>query len=91
MAQTTLSIRIDEDSKKKFDNFCTEIGMNTSVAINIFIKTVIRQKRIPFEISLEQGDKEFYSKENLEHLKKSIEMLEKGKGKEHELIEVKDE
>ena len=91
MSQTTLSIRIDEDSKKKFDNFCTEIGMNTSVAINIFIKTVIRQKRIPFEISLEQGDKEFYSKENLEHLKKSIEILEKGQGKEHELIEVKDE
>ena len=38
-----------------------------------------------------QGDKEFYSKENLEHLKKSIEMLEKGEGKKHEIIEVENE
>lgn len=91
MAQTTLSVRIDEKVKKAFDRFCTEIGMNTSVAINLFIKTVIRENKIPFELTLEKNDKAFYSKENIEHLKKSIEILEKGRGKKHELIEVEDE
>ena len=91
MAQTTLSIRIDEQSKKAFDKFCTEIGMNTSVAINLFIKAVIRENKIPFELTLEKNDKAFYSKENLKHLKEAIEMLEQGKGKKHELVEVKDE
>lgn len=91
MAQTTLSVRVDENSKKAFDKFCTEIGMNTSVAINLFIKTVIRERKIPFELSLEKNDKEFYSKENMAHLKESIKMLEEGKGKKHKLIEVEDE
>lgn len=90
MAQTTLSVRVDEKSKKAFDKFCTDIGMNTSVAINIFIKTVIREKKIPFEISLEKKDP-FYSKENTKHLKAAIQMLEQNEGKEHELIEVEDE
>lgn len=52
MAQTTLSVRIDEDTKKQFDAFCNEVGMNTSVAINLFIKAVLRERRIPFEITL---------------------------------------
>ena len=91
MAQTTLSIRIDEQSKKAFDKFCTEIGMNTSVAINLFIKAVIRENKIPFELTLEKNNKAFYSKENLNHLKEAIEMLEQGKGKKHELVEVEDE
>lgn len=91
MAQTTLSVRVDEKSKKAFDKFCTDIGMNTSVAINLFIKTVIRENRIPFELTLEKNDKTFYSEENIKHLKKAIEMLEQGKGKKHELIEVEDE
>ena len=91
MAQTTLSVRVDEKSKKAFDKFFTDIGMNTSVAINLFIKTVIRENRIPFELTLEKNDKTFYSEENIKHLKKAIEMLEQGKGKKHELIEVKDE
>ena len=91
MAHTTLSVRIDEQSKKAFDKFCDDIGVNTSVAINLFIKTVIRQNKIPFELTLEKNDKAFYSEENLEHLKKAIEMLEQGKGKKHELIEVENE
>ena len=42
MAQTTLSVRMDDEVKRKFDAFCAEVGMNASVAINLFAKTVIR-------------------------------------------------
>ena len=52
MGQTTVSIRMDEDVKKQFDKFCSDVGMNISVAVNLFAKAVIREKRIPFDISL---------------------------------------
>lgn len=51
MAQTTaLCIRIDSNDKEEFDKFCDEVGINISAAINMYIKTVIREQRIPFEI-----------------------------------------
>ena len=51
MAQTTLSVRMDEDLKRRFDAFCAEVGLNASTAINLFVKTVVRESRIPFEIT----------------------------------------
>ena len=51
MGQTTLSVRMDSEVKKEFDAFCAEAGMNSSVAINLFARKVVREWRIPFEIS----------------------------------------
>ena len=48
MPQTTLSVRMDEELKKKFDDFCSDVGLNASVAVNLFVKTVVRENRIPF-------------------------------------------
>ena len=84
MAQTTLSIRMDENVKKQFDAFCSEVGMNTSVAINLFAKAVLREGKIPFEISV--NDDPFYSDANKARLKKSIDALNASKGSAHELI-----
>lgn len=50
MAQTNISIRMDEDLKRQFDAFCSEIGMNMTTAFSIFAKTVVREQRIPFEL-----------------------------------------
>ena len=58
MAQTNISIRIDEGIKKQFDEFCEEIGMNMTTAINIFIKRVLREQRIPFALSISDYNKE---------------------------------
>lgn len=61
MAQTTFSIRMDEVLKEQFDNLCKEFGMNASTAFNIFARAVVRERKIPFEItatptaSLEDG------------------------------------
>ena len=51
MSQAIFSVRMDESLKKQFDSLCQEFGMNTSTAINIFARTVVRERRIPFEIS----------------------------------------
>ena len=50
MPDTTVTIRIDEDIKRKFDEFCADVGMNMSVAVNIFIRASLRERRIPFQI-----------------------------------------
>jgi addiction module RelB/DinJ family antitoxin len=51
MAQATFSVRMDENLKKQFDTLCSDFGMNISTAINIFARAVVRERKIPFEIS----------------------------------------
>ncbi len=53
MAQTNVNIRMDEATKVAFDSICSEIGLSMSTAFNIFAKTVVRERRIPFELTLE--------------------------------------
>ena len=58
MAQTNINFRMDEQLKKQFDHLCNELGMNMTTAFNIFAKTMVRQQRIPFEVSLETPNAE---------------------------------
>ena len=53
MGMTNVNIRIDEATKVAFDKFCQEIGLSVSAAFNIFAKTVVREQRIPFELTTE--------------------------------------
>ncbi|MDO5331758.1 MAG: type II toxin-antitoxin system RelB/DinJ family antitoxin [Bacillota bacterium] len=50
MAQSTFSVRMDENLKKEFEKICNDFGMNMSVAINVFARAVVRERKIPFEI-----------------------------------------
>ncbi len=83
MAQTNINIRMDEELKKQFDAFCSDVGMNMTTAICIFAKTVVRERKIPFEISAENDP--FYSQSNMIRLKKSIEQMETTGGTIHEV------
>lgn len=83
MAQTNINIRMDEDLKKQFDAFCSDVGMNMTTAFCIFAKTVVKQHRIPFEISSESDP--FYSADNIARLKKSIAQMEATGGTVHEV------
>ena len=51
MAQATFSVRMEDSLKKQFDMLCADFGMNASTAINVFARAVVRERRIPFEIS----------------------------------------
>jgi DNA-damage-inducible protein J len=51
MALATLNVRIDEDIKKRFDQFCADVGMTATTAVNLFARAVLREGRIPFEIA----------------------------------------
>ena len=88
MALSTLTARVDEHDKLDFDKFCSSVGLTSSAAINIYVKTVLREKRIPFEIKQEDP---FFSEKNQEYVLKSVKELRAGKGTVHELIEDTDE
>lgn len=68
MAQTTVNIRMDNELKESFSAFCSEIGMSMTTAFCVFAKTAVREKRIPFEISLSSNP--FYSESNMKYLRK---------------------
>ena len=53
MSQTTMSIRIDSNLKQRFDVLCDEFGISNTAALMLFIKTVVRECRIPFEIKVD--------------------------------------
>lgn len=84
MAQTLVNIRMDEELKKSMEQTCQELGMNLTTAFTIFAKKMTREKRIPFEVSVDP----FYSRSNMEHLHRGVEALNAGRGVEHEIIEV---
>lgn len=50
MSQTTINFRIDSELKQRFERLCDEFGLSTTTAITLFMKAVIRERRIPFEI-----------------------------------------
>ncbi len=87
MPQATLNIRMDEQLKQDFERICEELGLNMTTAITIFAKKMSREKRIPFDVSLDP----FYSESNLAHLRRGVKALNAGLGTEHELIKDDDE
>ena len=88
MAQTNINIRMDEELKKQFDAFCSDVGMSMTTAFCIFAKTVVRQHRIPFEISTDSDP--FYSPANMERLKRSAAQMEQTGRTVHEIGAIED-
>ena len=75
MAQTLVNFRIDEKTKKEMEVICSELGITVSTALNIFIKKMTREKRIPFEVSIDP----FYSESNMKAIEESIQQLKENK------------
>ncbi len=88
MALSTITARVDEHDKADFDLFCSSVGLTSSAAINIYVKTVLREKRIPFEIKQEDP---FFEPANQAYILKSVKELRERKGTAHDLIEGSDE
>ena len=84
MAQTTISVRMDENLKRDFAKICNELGMTMSTAVTMLAKKMAREQRLPFDASVDP----FFSESNLAFLREGIAELDAGRGVEHELIEV---
>lgn len=63
MAQAMIDFRMDEELKKNTEETCRELGMSMTTAFTIFAKKMTREKRIPFEVSVDP----FYSETNMRY------------------------
>lgn len=88
MATVTVTARIDANDKSEFEKFCENVGMNVSTAFNMFVKAVLREKKLPFEIAEKNNDDGFWNKKNQEVLLESLKQMENGQHSVHELVEV---
>lgn len=80
-----VNFKLDEDIKKSMESICSELGLSMSAAFTIFAKKVSREKRIPFDVSIDP----FYSDENIKYLNDIMREIRAGKARfaEHDLIE----
>ena len=52
MANTNVTIRIDDELKREADALFEKLGMSFTTAVNVFVTQAVREERIPFEITL---------------------------------------
>lgn len=86
MAETVnVNFKLDADIKKNMEQVCAELGLSMSAAFTIFARKVCRERRIPFELSIDP----FYSDSNMRYLESIVRDIREGKAhwEEHELIE----
>ncbi len=84
MAQ--ISLRVDDDVKRGAEQTLTDIGLSMSTAINVFLRKVAREGRIPFELTADP----FFTENNMRYLENIMQDVKEGKANfaEHDLIEV---
>lgn len=75
MAQSVVSVRMDENLKRDFDAICNELGLSMSTVVNVLAKKMTREKRVPFEVSIDP----FFSDLNMQALNESIREKDQGK------------
>jgi DNA-damage-inducible protein J len=74
MAQVLVNIRMDEDLKKSMEYTCQLLGLNMTTAFTIFAKKMSRERRIPFEVSVDP----FYSNSNIDAIDEAAKQIERG-------------
>lgn len=87
MAQAVnVNFELDADVKEGMEQVCDDLGISMSAAFTIFAKKVNREKRIPFDVSVDP----FYSESNMRYLENIMRDIKDGKANfaEHDLIEV---
>lgn len=75
MAQTTISVRMDDDLKQQFDGVCDALGLTMSTAITMLAKKMAREKRLPFDVAIDP----FFSEQNMTAIRESISQMKQGK------------
>jgi len=68
-----MSFRVDKDLKRRADELFRNLGMNTSVALNMFLSQSVREQRIPFISTMDIPNK------RLLRALEEVEAIENGK------------
>ena len=81
MAQTAITIRVDQDLKNNFDTLCEDFGLSITSAFTIFMKAVVRERKIPFEIQSKNMDQRNFFMDNIMSIRETA--------KEYGLLDMK--
>lgn len=76
-----LNIRVEKETKEKFDILCQNIGISVSSAISVFLRRSVLENRIPIELTAN-----IPNEVTLAALKESDEMIKSGSGKEFKTL-----
>lgn len=71
----TVSFRMDDTLKRETESILEELGLNMTTAMTMFAKTIVREQRLPLDLSIDP----FYSVANHARLKRAIENYESSK------------
>lgn len=71
----TVSFRMDDTLKRQTEGILEELGLNMTTAMTMFAKTIVREQRLPLDLSVDP----FYSAANQSRLKRTIENYESGR------------
>ena len=91
MAQTAMTVRMDNQQKAQFDKLCEQFGMSANTAINIFVKAVIRSKSIPFSIQAKNEEEDEVTTKAKAAFKQLRAKAERGETPELTLDEINEE
>lgn len=86
MKMSTITIRVDTNIKEQAEQIFENIGLNTTTAFTLFMKSVIREGEIPFKLKVDP----FFCESNMNSLKLSIKQLEDGQSVTKTLEELKE-
>ena len=56
MALSTVTIRVDDTLKNNFNSLCGQFGLSNTAAYILFMKAVVRERRIPFDIRIDSDE-----------------------------------
>lgn len=82
MAKVIVNFKMEEDLKNEFDRVCEALGTTATSAYTMFAAQVVRQGKIPFEITLEKGKPDYA----LYHNNKEVGLIEEGRPGNSEVI-----
>ena len=71
-----VNIRMDDTLKEQFSDFCDNIGLSMSSLFNVFAKKVVKEKRVPFELTYNEDP--FYSESNMKALDEATRQFQNG-------------
>lgn len=77
-AMSQIAVRVDDKLKKDATEVFSELGLDMTTAVKLFLKQSVLTKSIPFKLDLYERE---YTKEEVEQAKKDIQRLVKEKSK----------
>lgn len=68
VVMSTVEVMLDEQTQRDLEVLCQELGITVSDAFSMFARKMVREQRIPFEVSIDP----FYSETNVSMLRRSV-------------------